>query len=85
MKADFLFAGVNLNRTIQKKKYQKEIFFGWCFKNKCYYIFQCWDLVVVCPPPIKISGYAPGSKYLGVLNISWKIRLLFGQHTVGFI
>jgi len=24
MKADFLFAGVNLNRIIQKKKYQKK-------------------------------------------------------------
>jgi len=22
------------------------------------YIFECWDLVVVCPP-IKIFGYAP--------------------------
>jgi len=27
MKADFLFAGVNLNRIIQKKKYQKKALF----------------------------------------------------------
>jgi len=27
MKADFLFAGVNLNRNIQKKKYQKNTYF----------------------------------------------------------
>jgi len=27
MKADFLFAGVNLNRIIQKKKYPKKTYF----------------------------------------------------------
>ena len=59
MKADFLFVGWNLNRIIQKKKYQKKAhFMGDALKTRAI-IFKCWDLLVVCSPPIKISGYAP--------------------------
>jgi len=61
MKADFLFAGLKWNRIIQKKQCQKKsTFYGWCFKTKGNYIFKCWDWVLVCSHPIKISGYAPG-------------------------
>jgi len=33
MKADFLFAGVNVGMVIQKKTQGKCTFYGWWFKN----------------------------------------------------
>ena len=51
-KADFLFAGLNLNRSVQKKKHQKmSHFMDDALKQVALcYIFKCWDLIVVCPP-----------------------------------
>jgi len=59
MKRYFLFAGINLNLNITKKEPEKCMFHGWIFEKKGLWIFKCWGLVVVCPIPIKISGYAP--------------------------
>jgi len=52
MKADFLFAGLNQNRTIQKNRCQNKAHFmdDVFLKNKGHYIFECWELVLVCPP-----------------------------------
>jgi len=42
MKADFLFAGLNRNRTFQKKKCQKKAahFIAWCFPLQV-----CWKVI----------------------------------------
>jgi len=37
MKADFLFAGLNLNTIVQEKTPETSTFHGWCFKNKHKY------------------------------------------------
>jgi len=59
MKADFLFAGLNQNRIVQKKQWQKKAHFmdGALKTNRITYL-NVGDLVLVCPP-IEISGYAP--------------------------
>jgi len=68
MKADVLFAGVNVNIIIQKKAPEKSTFCGWRFKNKGHYIFKCWNPVGVYPP-IKISGYAPALQPPGKIYV----------------
>ena len=60
MKRYFVFAGINLNLNITKKSQKNACFMDESLKNKGLWIFRCWGLVVVCPIPIKISGYAPG-------------------------
>ena len=54
-KTNFLFTGLNLNRIIQKKKRQKKAHFmdDASKQGAICYIFKCWNLVVVCPPPSK--------------------------------
>jgi len=49
VKANFLFAGLNLNTIVQKKMLDECTFYGWCFKNKGQKKLKCWDSVVVCP------------------------------------
>jgi len=56
---------------MQNNSARKCTFCGWCFKNKGYYIFKCWDFVVVCPP-IKISGYVPAIGPPGDLNLFFR-------------
>jgi len=64
MKANFLFAGLNRNRIIQKKKFQKKAhFLDGALKPRGIIYLNVGDLVFVCPP-IKISGYAPDSDEL---------------------
>jgi len=59
MKTYFSFAGTNLNLNITIKELEICMFHGWIFKKKRLWIFKWWGLVVVCPIPIKISGYTP--------------------------
>ena len=49
MKIDFVFV-LNLNIFIRKKRQKNARFMDNAFKNKGHYIFQCWDLDVVCHP-----------------------------------
>ena len=52
MKANFLFAGLNQNRIIQKKQCQKKAhFMDGALKTKAIIYLYVGDLVLVCPPP----------------------------------
>ena len=71
-----LFASLNLYIIIQEKSSEKCPLYWWCCKNKGHWIFTCWDLVIVCPPPIKIYGYAPVSySSEPVMRLDWQILL----------
>jgi len=61
-KIDLLFACLNLDLIFQKKAPEKCAFHGLGFKSKGtkYVNIETW--LLFGPPPIKISGYAPGSQ-----------------------
>ena len=57
IKADILFADLNLNIIIQKKKCQKKAHFMDALKTRGFVHLN--NETCCCLPPIKISGYAP--------------------------
>jgi len=64
MKANFLFAGFNRNRKIQKNKcYKKAHFMDNALKTRGIIYLNVETSVLVCPP-IKLSGYAPAQTLL---------------------
>ena len=76
MKADFLFAGLNLNRAIQKRSARKKhILWMMLYKQGALYV-EMLRLGYCLPPLIKISGNPPGC------NAS---TLACCQHTVTII
>jgi len=73
MKADFLFASLNHNRTIQKNRCQnKEHFMDDIFLKTRGIIYLNVESRFLFAPPIKISGYVPA-----MLWLLWEIRRSF--------
>jgi len=65
MKADFLFAGLNWNRIIQKKQCQKKAHFMDDALKTRGVIYLNVETGFLFAPPIKISGYAPALIQVG--------------------
>ena len=62
MRANFLFTGLNLNRTIQSEKEvpERAHFMDDALKTRGIIYLNVETWLLFAPLPIKISGYAPG-------------------------
>ena len=66
MKADFLFADINVNIIIHKNVH----FMDQGLKIRGIKYFKVDTRLLFAPTPIKISGYAPGSEQFWLLYAS---------------
>ena len=66
MKIDFVFADLNLSIIIQKEAPEKCMFHGHCLQKQGALNISMLRLGCCLPPPIKISGNAPGAYRLDV-------------------